>query len=463
VVVVALIAALVAIVAGGCAPSSPSAEGSRRHLVVVAIDALRSDHTGLGGYAVATTPRLDRLAGDSLVFEQARAASSYTLQSVAAIFTGRLPSSGGSIGLLEAQPAEESVTLASALRRAGWRTMLATNQPLLSGRGFTRGFDDVAVATAEQAWPCGEVVNRALAAFDVRAEGQPRFVYLQMVEPHEPHEAPAAQAQRFADPYDAEIAAADECLGALVDGIRSRGALDATTLVVTGTQGEELGEHGDTGSGWTLYDEVLRVPLLVRAPGVVEPGRTGAPASVVDLYPTLLALASIAPTPQESAALDGRALLASRGGRFRADDDATRPVIAELVIPQRAIVRAVIAGKLKYLATIKTHPPAQRAAVAASYFDLVAAAAKDGAAPQPLWQAPRREELYDLAVDPRETDDLSARPSRDASTRIDALRAVLERYEQRCREHGLAARQARPRAALPTAEEIENLKSLSYL
>ena len=76
--------------------------------------------------------------------------------------SGRLPTSGGSIGLLEAQPAEAATTLASAFRRAGYRTALATNQPLLSGRGFTRGFDDVAVASAGESLPCAEVVRRGL-------------------------------------------------------------------------------------------------------------------------------------------------------------------------------------------------------------------------------------------------------------------------------------------------------------
>ena len=286
---------------------------------------------------------------------------------MAALFTGRLPSSGGSIGLLEAQPAESSITLASAFRRAGYRTALATNQPLLSGRGFTRGFDDVAVTSAQESWPCAEVVRRGLAAFDA-PDGGPRFLYLQLVEPHQPHTPSEDALRRFAEAgtddlvarYDAEVAAADECLGAAVEGLRSRGVLDDSVLVVLGTQGEELGEHGDTGSGWTVYDEVLRVPLVVRAPGLLEPARSDAPASLVDLYPTLLALHSL-PAAAEDAFLDGRSLLAERGARFRSIDADDRAVIAELVIPERAIARAVIQGGAKYVATSRaTHRRARR-------------------------------------------------------------------------------------------------------
>jgi arylsulfatase A-like enzyme len=446
-----------------------AASDRRRHLVIVAIDALRFDHTGLAGYSAPTTPALDRLAADALVWSEARSASSYTLQSVAALFTGRLPSSGGSIGLLEAQPAESSITLASAFRRAGYRTALATNQPLLSGRGFTRGFDDVAVTSAQESWPCAEVVRRGLAAFDA-PDGGPRFLYLQLVEPHQPHTPSEDALRRFAEAgtddlvarYDAEVAAADECLGTMVEGLRTRGALDDSVLVVLGTQGEELGEHGDTGSGWTVYDEVLRVPLVVRAPGLLEPTRSDAPASIVDLYPTLLALHSL-PAAAEDAFLDGRSLLAERGARFRSIDADDRALIAELVIPERAIARAVIQGGAKYVAILKSHPPAERDAVAEAYFDIVAAVAKGESEAPPLWDAPVSEELYDLAADRGETENLAAAGGATVDARLEPLRDILARYRERCREHGLAARQARPRAALPTAEEIEKLKSLSYL
>lgn len=475
---------------GSCASreETASAGAAQRHVVVLAIDALRFDHTGLGGYAPPTTPNLDRLGADSLVFTSARAASSYTLQSVSALMSGRLPTSGGSIGLLEAQPAEAVSTLATTFRRAGYRTALATNQPLLSARGFTRGFDDVAVARAGEPMPCSEVARRGLDGFGGPADATaaPRFLYLQLVEPHEPHTPPDDVLRRFAAGteatardgdliarYDAEIATADACVGQVVEALREHHSLDDTVLVVLGTQGEELGEHGDTGSGWTLYDEVLRVPLVVRAPGLVEPGRTDAPASIVDLHPTLLALASI-PAAPEAEALDGRALLAERGGRWRPTDDAGRAVIAELVIPERAIVRTVIENGAKYIASIKSDPPAERDAVAASYFDVVAAVAKGESPAQPLWGATVREELYDLAADPGERDELLAAETgsqsaiasegaQGAAATVDRLRSILGRYEQRCREHGLAARQAKPRAALPTEEEIKNLKSLSYL
>src|SRR6185436_13402011 len=118
------------------------------------------------------------------------------------------------------------------------------------------------------------------------------------------------------------------------------------------------------------------------------------------------ALASLPAAAQESA-LDGRSLVAARGGRWRpAEGGGGRAVIAELVIPERAIVRAVIEDGVKYVASVKTHPPPERAAVAAAYFDIVAAVAKGESEPQPLWAAPQAEELYDLAADPGETHDL---------------------------------------------------------
>jgi arylsulfatase A-like enzyme len=355
------------------------------------------------------------------------------------------------------------------------------------------------VASAEEPWSCAEVVKRGLAAFDAGARSgaaddddgrdeatiAPRFLYAHFVEPHEPHGERPDRGDLI-ERYDAEVAAADACLGALAGGLAQRGALETATLVVAGTHGEELGEHGDVGSGWTLYDEVLRVPLVVRAPGRVDPGRVETPVSIVDLYPTLLELHGIAldavdpddaaPSGDQArsdedqasgaaARLDGRSLLAVRGGNWRPVVADGRAVLAELVIPERAILRAVVESGVKYVAVQRGHPPAERAAVAASYYDRVEAVAEGRAEPPGLWGAPADEELYDLAADPAETTNLLAVEAAASANRerLARLRAVLARYQQRCREHGLAARAARPRTELPSAEEIESLKSLSYL
>ena len=106
-------------------------------------------------------------------------------------------------------------------------------------------------------------------------------------------------------------------------------------------------------------------------------------------------------------------------------------MIAELVIPERAILRAVVEGGAKYISAIKTHPPAERDAVAAAYFDIVAAVAKGEAPSQPLWGEPVHEELFDLAADPGERDERAQRRwrrGRDARpTALDprSLRAAL--------------------------------------
>ena len=173
----------------------------------------------------------------------------------------------------------------------------------------------------------------------------------------------------------------------MVDGLRQREQLDDTLLVVLGTHGEELGEHGDTGSGWTLYDEVLRMPLVMRAPGLIEPGQTEAAASIVDLYPTLLSLAAV-PQAENAPALEGRPLFSSRQDGSRPSNDTDREVITELVIPERAILRAVIEVASSTSRPSKTHAPAEREAVAAAYFDIVTAVAKGEAQAQPLWGPP---------------------------------------------------------------------------
>ena len=373
--------------------------------------------------------------------------------------TGRLPTSGGSIGLLEAEPAEAATTLATVFRRAGLLTALATNQPLLSSRGFTRASTTspsrrrVSRCRAPKSCARARRLRCAGAAERSRCGGARtarRFLYLQLVEPHQPTRRPrtCCVASRGGDlrsvaRYDAEVAAAD---------VRRRGgrrsaparALDDTLLVVLGTQGEELGEHGDTGSGWTLYDEVLRVPLVLRAPGLIEPGQPEAAASIVDLYPTLLVTRRVA-GGRGGSVLDGRPLFLRRGDGSAADQR-HRSRGDRRAGHSRAGDPARCDRGGSSTSRPQDHAPAEREAVAAAYFDIVAAVANGEAQAQPLWGPPVAR-FFDLGADPGEREIWRrwwAAAVRRTTPRRSTIRSLLERYEQHCREQGLAARKARP-------------------
>ena len=460
------------------------------NIVLVVVDSLRADHTGIYGYDLPTTPFLDRWAEDAVVFETAWAPSSYTSQSVAAILTGRLPTSGGSLGLMEAEPSEAATPLQQHLRRAGLRTGIVSSQPLLRRRAFTRGFEDIQVASLDESWTATQVSSRALDFVDgdVDGDGDPEagfFLYLHYADPHQPYDAPSAYASRFPDTdapditvpqmqatieesgmapddprvralisaYDAEIAAVDAGIEALVTGLETRGLLEETIVVVTASQGEELLDHGWWGHAWTLHEEVLRVPLLLRAPDI-SPQRVSEAVSLVDLLPTLLILSGL-PIDDVDSEGDAFARLGENGPELR---PAGRPKIAELVIKERCIHRAVLDPPFKYVATSVDCPLGERRAIAADYPSRLRAMA-DGTVEAPaLWGNATVEAIYDLSSDPGEVHNLA-----ENAELLARLRRVLDNYAAYTREHGLVGAKAAIPAELIDPAQAERLESLGYL
>ncbi|MEE2776292.1 MAG: sulfatase [Acidobacteriota bacterium] len=477
---------LAALLLAGCTADSTSEPTAvERNVVLVVVDSLRADHTGVYGYGPPTTPYLDRLAENSVVFDTAWAPSSYTSQSVAAILTGRLPTSGGSVGLMEAEPSEASTPLQQRLRRAGLRTGVVSSQPLLRRRAFTRGFEDIQVSSLKETWTAGEVSSKALDFVDGDPEA-PFFLYLHYADPHQPYNAPPEFVDRFRpegspevtvpelqrsieegglepdDPraaalvaaYDAEIAAVDAGIEALVAGLDERGLFDDTILVVTASQGEELLDHGWWGHAWTLHEEVLRVPLLLR---MKELGarRVREAVSLVDLLPTLIALVGLATDDIESEG-DAFARIGERGPELR---PAGRPKIAELIIKERCIHRAVLDPPLKYIATSLDCPLGERRAIAADYPNRLRGIADGTVAEPELWAEPTREAVFNLATDPRERTNLAE----DGEEALATFRRVLDNYAAYTREHGLVGAKAAIPADLIDPEQAERLESLGYL
>lgn len=466
------------------------AEGPRvpRRVFLVLLDSVRVDRTAAGGASPSRTPRLDALAREGVAFERAYAASSNTLQSLSGLWTGRLPTSGGSTGLREATPHPSLLTLPRAFLRAGYRTALVSNQPALRERAFTRGFDDVEVDSERGRWSAGHVVRTALELVDAAGD-EPLFLTLVLGDAAEPH-LPSAEQRDLVDVpapprllsldevragagalpddlrtspgfldlvarYDAEVAFVDACLGLFVDGIAHRGLASDALTIVTSPHGVELLEHGYVGSGWTLYDEVTRVPLVLHAPGRLRPGRVSAPASLVDLLPGLVRLLGQA---EADLIFDGTPMLtAGAGGALEVH--AAGEALGELVVPELAVLRAAVVGDRKRIECVRWIPPADRPALAAG-FDALVTAMQAGEVERPdALGAAERVELYDLAADPGEVRDLV-----DASPkRANELADRLARYLEACRRHGLEPRTPVRAMEMPEPGELEELQQLGYL
>ena len=311
-----------------------AAEQSDPLVILIAVDTLRADRLSSYGYERATSPALDQLAADGVRFDQARSNCNWTCPSFASIFTGLVPSRHGVSSYGPATPLpDELVTLAEHFQSRGWETRsIAYKVPLFDGN-YEQGFDQ-AFNVPRDMIRGEENLARALEWLETH-RGGPSFLFLHFNDPHQPfiHPEPLDRAfdaetrprgfpipgaipggdqeeaqRKFADLYDGAVAYVDSCIGRFLDSLRERGLYERASIAFVADHGEQLWEHGRFGHGGDdLYDEIVRVPLIVKPPiGYCPPGQVlEANVSAFDVMPTLLELADI-PAAGE---LDARSLV----------------------------------------------------------------------------------------------------------------------------------------------------------
>ncbi len=463
------------------------------NIVLVVIDALRADHLGCYGYERNTSPFIDSLAREGLVFDCAYSNSSYTRESVASLFTGQLPSHSGAVGW-HASPPEEAQTLAECLRSQGYRTGSMSNSIMIRSKRFQQGFDSSRYPSAGQMLSGGGPPLTRSALDFVRNCGEEKFfLYLHYLDPHGPYEPPDSYYLRYADSvfpepvplyghirnkcfwmreegfgpgeprfedlvlrYDAEIAHVDDSLRALFAGLRKQGKLDNTLVVVTADHGEEFLEHGYVEHAWTVYAESLRIPLLFWRPGLIAAERVVPQVSWVDLLPTLLGMTG-APSPPQP--LDGTPLLQEEGGRWTFADPGT-PIIAEMLIQSRCLVRSVILGDWKYNAAHKWVGFPERERLLPQLGKLRKAFAQGRIQPMAPWAPLVLEELYHLSEDPgEETNLLEDGPAE----KLELMRCILRSYQEKCQRKTEAASPLGPGEEPVETVDEESLRALGYL
>ncbi len=355
---------LLALAACDSAPQAPEASvepavGSpdRPSVLLVTLDTLRADVLGCYGRPKADTPNLDALAAAGARFSRAYTVTPLTIPAHSSMFTGMLPPRHGVRDNGDMFLDEGATTLAELMKQAGYLTMASVGAEVTSHHwGFAQGFDtfydDMGQVReeVENRWRVerrgDEVLLDAFGWFDEHAAaGEPFFGWIHMFDPHAPYEAPEPFAGRhLGRPYLGEVAFTDHLVGELVAKLDSLGRLDDTWLIITGDHGEGLGSHGEQMHGVLLYDATTRVPLIIRPPGGLEQGLVvHEPVSVVDLLPTVAAIAGIE-VPGE---IDGLDLLPRIQGQPDAIG-ADRQVYVESLFafrhygwaPQRALVDA---------------------------------------------------------------------------------------------------------------------------
>ena len=298
---------------------SPSSEQTGRTLdlrqrdfLLISIDALRADHLGSYGYARPTTPRIDALAKDAVVFEHAYAPTPHTSYSVTSLMTGKYMRP-----LLLQGVAQDSDTWAGLFRTYGYRTA-AFYPPAVffidpdrfqSFRDTFLGFEYRWVEFTEGARRVQQLETYLSSAPDDKR----LFTWVHLFAPHEPYEnhPEFAFGDRDLDRYDSEVRFADETVGKLVEAFRAR--RPNAVVILTADHGEEFGEHGGHYHGTSVYEEQVRVPLIISAPGSLGARRIAEPVQSIDLLPTLLTALDI-PKPPRLRGRDLGPLLAGKRG-----------------------------------------------------------------------------------------------------------------------------------------------------
>ncbi|MGK0358220.1 MAG: choline-sulfatase [Bradymonadia bacterium] len=314
--------------AASAAPATEAPPKKKLNVVFVIIDTLRPDHLGLYGYERATSPVIDAWAKDAVVFENAFAQGPNTPRSMPSIFTGRYPSRVdwvkryANYGKLK----PDNQTIFEIFGAAGWATeAISAHWYFERADGIKQGVDTwdnsgfTTIKKSNTQTMAHKLTPRAISRIDALAGGEkPFFLFVHYFEPHGRYmnqKSATIFGKKLMDKYDSEISYVDKHLAPLFDTLKAKGLYENTVVVVTADHGEAFKEHGFYFHGRTVYTEELKVPLLIRAPGIA-PKRVKDFVGLVDLLPTLAGLSGLkAPKAQGKdlgPVLDGTGTLAAR-------------------------------------------------------------------------------------------------------------------------------------------------------
>jgi arylsulfatase A-like enzyme len=458
------IAALL-LLALGCGACADAEVPRRPNVALITIDTLRADHCSGYGYSRETTPFLDRLAAAGARFEIAYAPMAVTGPSHATLFTSLSPIATGV--LRNGVPlGTERTVLAEILGEEGFETAAFVGSYVVSHRfGFARGFsrfDDDFEGSAQtferDRWEgmrvegafdrrAADTTDRVVEWLEGRSSERPFFLWVHYFDPHRPYVAPAAYRDRFlTEPepswrefnrarYDAEILYTDEQLGRLIRAIDATEGEEQTLVLVTADHGEGLRDHGWPDHGPLLYEEDVRVPLVLRWTGRIRPGTViSTAAALIDVAPTVLDLLEV---PRDTVPMQGTSL-------------APTLIAAAPEQPEREIYlqrRAYATERLSRKAGPRGAPPVslevkgEKFALRRGRWKYIEALEEE------------TRELYDLKRDPTERHDVApqrAEIAENLSQKIDDWRRAQEDLA------GPIEREADP-------EDLERLRALGYL
>lgn len=428
----------------GCAPRLDGKKDAQPNVLLIVVDTLRKDHLGVYGYGRDTSPNIDRLAADGVRYESAFSQAPWTTPSLGSLLTSQYPTV---LGIDDAQSIldDDWILLPEVLRDHEYSTGAVVSHTYCSSRwNFSQGFDsfDESNIIDYNAATSPGVTQQALEFLDHQESG-PFFLFLHYFDPHETYlEQPGFAFSRAADysgpvqapltyrtlrdlsrklepgdvaeierHYDTEIAFTDKYVGQVLDEFRARGLYDETLIIFTADHGEEFKEHGRLGHAYTLFQEQINVPLIIKYPGQGA-AVVSEPVALIDIYPTVLAATGIS----VDHALEGISLMPSSVTSARRQ----RTVFSETSRKHKVKLRAAVTADQKTILNLKNGEST----------------------------------FYDLAADPGEMAPLSNVESAGFGPLASSLAAWVERIETLKSEGS---------EIVLTPEEIQRLKSLGYI
>lgn len=403
-----------------CGPPKPAI----RSVILISIDTLRADHLSSYGFPRPTTPNIDAVAREGVLFRNAYSPVPVTLPAHSSMFSGTFPPAHGVRDNLHQRLPDSTFTLAELLKSRGLATAAVVSSFVLDRRfNINQGFDSyddrfqAVHMVGDFSERKGDETTRVATQWLATHGREPFFLFVHYYDPHDPYEPPEPFASTWADdPYSGEVAFADHGVGGVLEKLREMGLYDSTLIVITGDHGEMLGEHGEANHGFFIYESALKVPLIFRVPGGKAMGRqVDQPVGLIDIMPTIAGLVG-APAQKQAQGLDLSPWLFGDGA-----GPAGRALYAETIAPTTyygaSSLLGVIVDRWKYIET-------------------------------------SRPELYDLRNDPGETANLLQKES----ARADAMGKELKRIVAL----GLRPPEPGSGADLDTSAR-ERLEALGYL
>jgi arylsulfatase len=322
----------------GCDRSALAPEPPK-NLIIITFDTLRAGHVGAYGYDRDTTPNLDAFASESVVFEKAYSQAASTVPALSSLMTSRYPHQTGVLETYKYAVPEDEITLAERMKDNGFETAAILGiGVLMPTRRMDQGFDHYSYTlyTNKQYWKtAAEITDEAVEWLGGNRE-RPFFLWVHYFEPHQPYDVvPQAARDRFLDvpsshplldgvkpgsphymrvrnkidAYDGALSHADSEFGRLLGEMRKLDLLENSMIVVSADHGETLGEHGQHGHVFGLWEQVIRIPLFIRLPNV-RPARVAGRVQHVDVVPTVVREMGL--SVEETPPFEGQALPLSR-------------------------------------------------------------------------------------------------------------------------------------------------------